>query len=80
MLRLEKIKREGSLISAIYDPEASGMLGRVCVNVETKDAEAGTISKYENEEYPDYYFHAIAALKTLADEKEMPDTRLVMWY
>ena len=80
MLRLKKIRREGNLISAMYDPEASGMLGHVCVNVKTQDAEKGTISKYENEEYPDYYFHAITALKTIADEKEIPNERLVMWY
>jgi hypothetical protein len=80
MLRLKKIRRDGNLISAIYDPEASGVLGDVCVNIETQAVENGAISNYENQEYPDYYYHAIAALKTIANEKELPSERLVMWY
>lgn len=80
MLRLKEIKREGNLLSATYDPEATGILGRVCINVNTQDPEDGLISKYEDEEYPDYYFHALKALRKILNEDDIPKERLVMWY
>lgn len=80
MLRLKEIKKEGSLLSATYDPEATGILGHVCIDVNTQDPEDGVISKYEDEEYPDYYYHAIKALRKIASENDIPEERLVMWY
>ncbi len=80
MLRLRKIRKEGNLISAIYDPEATGILGQVCINIDTQNPENGMISKYEDEEYPDYYFHALKALRKIVNETTIPEERLVMWY
>ena len=80
MLRLKEIKREGNLLSAIYDPEATGILGRVCINIHTKSPEDCVISKYENAEYPDYYYHALKALRNIVNEDDIPAERLVMWY
>ena len=80
MLRLKKILKDENLISATYNPEDSGILGSVRFNIFTQTVEDGVISDYENKEYPDYYFHAITALKEIANEDTIPDEKLIMWY
>ena len=76
----KKILKDENLISATYNPEYSGILGSVCFNIFTQTVEDGVISDYENKEYPDYYFHAITALKEIANGDTIPDEKLIIWY
>lgn len=67
------------IISAEYDPEASGELGAISLNVET-----GEVVEYKTTSYDGYLgtymHHAVAALEKLAKNETLPEEKLVMWY
>lgn len=79
MLRLKNIKKNNSIISAEYEPENSGDLGSVSVNVESGEVIESKQSKMD-EPLPMYLHHATEALKKMMKEDVIPEEKLVMWY
>lgn len=79
MLELKNIKTCDGIISAEYDPENSGNLGSVSINIENGEVVKSKISQLD-EPLPIYLYHAAQALKKLLLEKELPKEKLVMWY
>ena len=79
MLKLKNIKNNNGIITASYDPEASGELGRISIDKNSGDVIESVASKFDSD-YPIYLNHAIDALKKIKNEKELPEEKLVMWY
>lgn len=79
MLELKNIKTSDGIISAEYDPENSGDLGSVSINIESGEVVKSTISQLD-EPLPIYLHHAIQALEKLIPEKELPKEKIIMWY
>ena len=75
MLKLKNIKKSNGIISADYDPECSGEIGRISINKEVET----TISLMDRE-FPIYLNHALDTLRKIKDEKDIPEEKLVMWY
>jgi hypothetical protein len=78
MVKLKNIEKNKDVISANYEPEASGMTGYIELN---KD---GRVLKSEpvecEEEFPSHFHHAVRELKKLVLEDTPPQSKLVMWY
>lgn len=79
MLKLKNIKKNNGIISADYDPENSGDLGSVSIDVKSREVKTKNISK-SDVLFPIYLNHAIDALRKLIDEEEIPEEKLIMWY
>ena len=79
MVKLINIKKNGTVLSADYDPELSGKYGRVSIEIVS-----GTVIDYQyselDEPMPMYFHHALSALEKWADANEIPCEKLVMWY
>ena len=80
MVRLSNIKREHNILSANYEPEASGEFGFIAVNVRTGDIVEEKHTALEVD--PIYFAHAKWALlgDDLKYREHPPETYLVMWY
>ncbi len=79
MLKLKNIKRNNGIISAEYDPENTGEVGRIEIDIKSMSVVKSNASK-QDEVYPIYLNHAINGLKKLAEEKELPKEKLIMWH
>ena len=79
MLKLKNIKKNNGIISAEYEPENSGELGSVSVEVENGKIIESKASKLDNP-LPIYLNHAVNALKEMMNKEELPQEKLVMWY
>lgn len=79
MLKLKNIKKNNGVISAEYDPENSGELGNISVDVEQERVVDFNVSKLDDT-FPIYANHAVDALIKMKDDKELPKEKLVMWY
>lgn len=78
MLKLRNIKKNNGIISAEYEPENSGELGSVSVDIEREEVQEFTLSKLDGD-FPIYMNHAIEALIKMKDDKEFPKEKMVMW-
>lgn len=79
MLKLTNIKRNENVIMANYEPEGSGLIGYVSVYVNTGEIVELKKTKCD-EDTSGYIFHAVRALNKIANQKVLPDEKLVMWY
>lgn len=71
MLRLRNIERDNGMISASYEPENSGKIGVLKVDIETGEVIGKELSDYDKD-FPWYFGHAVTALKEIANEDEVP--------
>ena len=78
MLKLINLKKNNGIISAEYDPENSGEIGSVSVDVKSEEVVESTLSKMDKT-FPIYMNHAIDALIKMKDEKDLPTEKLIMW-
>lgn len=79
MLKLKNIKMNNGIISAEYDPENSGVLGSVSIDVKSGEIVNSRISEYDKD-FPVYMDHAIVYLEKLALQDSVPEEKTVMWY
>ena len=79
MLKLKNIKKNNGIISAEYEPEASGELGKIAIDIKTGEVIESVETKHD-EVLPIYLHHAIYGLKELISQKELPNEQLIMWY
>ena len=79
MLKLKNIKSSNGIIYADYEPEKSGITGKISIRISDKEVISSVVSEYDKE-FPIYLQHAILALKKLVGIKELPKEKLVMWY
>ena len=79
MLKLKNIKVNHGIISAEYDPENSGILGSVSIDVASGEIVQSKISEYDKD-FPVYLDHAAACLEKLALQDSIPEEKTVMWY
>lgn len=56
MLKLKNIKKSNGIISADYDPECSGEIGRISINIDSGKEVETTISLMDRE-FPIYLNH-----------------------
>lgn len=82
MLKLINIKRNNGYIEAGYLPEGSFEKGYVKVDIKTQKIIESQHSKYEEpyEEYSDCRIMAAQGLLDIADKKDLPEEKTVMWY
>lgn len=78
MLKLINLKKNNGIISAEYDPENSGEIGSVSIDMEREEVIDFNTSKMDGS-FPIYLNHAIDALIKLKDEKDLPTEKLIMW-
>ena len=67
------------IISAEYDPENSGVLGSVSVDIKSGEIVYSRLSEYDKD-FPVYLGHAVAYLEKLALQDSVPEEKTVMWY
>lgn len=79
MLKLKNIKRNNDLITANYDPEHTGELGFISLDLKTGDVVESKASTYDAD-FPTHLNHAISALRKMISMEELPEERTVMWY
>ena len=79
MVRLKNIRKSNTTIFAEYDPEDSGMIGKIKIDAVTGEVLERTLSEYDRD-FPWHYSHAVSALQEMKDLDEIPSERLVMWY
>ncbi len=79
MVRLTNIRMQDDIISAHYEPEGSGELGYIQLNVATGELIECKKTSYD-QTIANHLHHAIMALKRLAESNSIPDEKLVMWY
>ena len=79
MLKLKNIKMNNGIISAEYDPENSGVLGSVSVDIKSGEIVDSKLSEYDKD-FPFYLGHAVACLEKLALQDSVPEEKTVMWY
>lgn len=79
MLKLKNIKINNGIISAEYDPENSGALGYVSVDIKSGRIVESNVSEYDKD-FPVYLGHAVACLEKLALQNSVPKEKMVMWY
>lgn len=79
MLKLKNIKMNNGIISAEYDPENSGVLGSVSVDIKSGEIVDSKLSEYDKD-FPVYLGHAVACLEKLALQNSVPEEKTVMWY
>lgn len=80
MLRLRNIEKNKNIISATYEPEASGEIGNVSIDVISGDIISSKKTSHD-EPFSMYLSHAAYALKRMAKSGDtLPKERLVMWY
>lgn len=80
MLRLRNIEKNKNIISATYEPEASGEIGNVSVDVVSGDIISSKKTSHD-EPFAMYLSHAVHVLEKMAKSgEELPNERLVMWY
>ncbi len=73
------IKRENGTISANYNPEDSGKLGFVSLDIETCEILERELSELDKGSHI-YLHHAVSKLKQIRVENEIPSELLVAWY
>lgn len=74
MLKLKNIKMNNGIISAEYDPENSGVLGSVSVDIKSGEIVDSKLSEYDKD-FPVYLGHAVACLEKLALQDSVPEER-----
>ena len=79
MLKLKNLKKNNGIISAEYDPENSGELGSISIDIEKETVVDFNISKLDGA-FPIYANHAVDALMKIMHNEELPTEKLVMWY
>lgn len=79
MLRLINIEMTNEVIRAEYTPEDSEEIGMVELSVQSRQIITSRKTSYD-EPVGSYLRHAANALRNMMGEKEIPKTRLVMWY
>lgn len=79
MLKLKNIKMNNGIISAEYDPENSGALGYVSVDIKSGRIVESNVSEYDKN-FPIYLNHAASCLEKLALQDSVPKEKMVMWY
>lgn len=79
MLKLKNIRRNNNIISAEYDPEDSGEIGSISIEISSGKVIESKITKLDNP-IPMYLYHATRALEKILNEDELPKEKLVMWY
>ena len=79
MLKLKNINRNGNIISAEYDPENSGLLGSLSLDIKTGELLSSNISDFEGD-MPIYFHHALTGLRSLIIQELIPNEKLIMWY
>ena len=80
MLRLKNIEKNSDTITAYYDPENTGQLGFIKLDVTTAEVLESQVSDYDKD-FPRYYNHARKALAKMAGAENQPPTeKIVMWH
>lgn len=79
MLRLRNIEKNNGIISASYEPENSGKIGTIKIDIATGKIMEKELSDYDKD-FPWHYSHAVSALKDLEKKEVVPNEKLVMWY
>ena len=79
MLKLKNIKLINGIISADYEPENSGEVGKISI-----DANSGKVVEIHlaemDKEFPMYVNKALDWLQKARTLSDLPKERLIMWY
>lgn len=79
MLILKNIEKNNDIIRAEYDPEKSGCIGSIAIDINSRNVIESKITSYD-ENIPIYLNHAIAALEKMISLDVVPEEKVVMWY
>ncbi len=79
MLTLKNIKKDNKIISADYEPENSGLIGNIKLDI-TSGKVIDCTSTELDEPLPMYLHHAVNGLIKLAHKENLPNEKLIMWY
>ena len=80
MLKLKNLRINDGILYGDYDPEASGLVGSVAINVSDGEIVNAVYSEYDKP-FHSYFNHAISRMRELvSDQESIPEEVLVMWY
>ena len=79
MLKLKNIQIKNNIITAVYDPEDSGLLGSISIDVKSGDVIESKASEYDSN-FPIYLYHATNGLKDVMNRTELPKEKTIMWH
>ncbi len=79
MVTLRNIKKDNKTISAEYEPENSGLVGSIKLDIASGNVIDSVSTELDNP-FPMYLFHATRALEKLAQKDNVPEEKMVMWY
>ena len=79
MLRLKNIKRENNFIEAYYAPEDKEEQGYVKIDISTDVVVEKHLTSLDSE-VATYFAMARSKLRTIKNDRELPQSLLVMWY
>ena len=79
MLKLKNIKLTKGIISADYEPENSGEVGKVAIDVASGNVVEQHLAEADKT-FPIYFNKALEWLRNAATLKDIPKEKIVMWY
>ena len=80
MEELKNLRINDGILYGDYDPESSGLIGSVAINVSDGEIVNAVYSEYDKP-FHSYFNHAISRMRELvSDQESIPKEVLVMWY
>jgi hypothetical protein len=79
MLKLKNIKLNNGIISAEYEPENTGEVGKIAVDVVSGEVVEQHLAETDNT-FPMYFNKALEWLQKVRTSSEIPKEKTIMWY
>lgn len=79
MLKLKNIKRTKGIITAEYEPEDSGEVGKITVEVDSGKVLEQCLTEFDKE-FPIYFNKALQWLQNNREQSNIPIEKTLMWY
>lgn len=79
MLKLKNITMTNGIISAEYDPENTGEVGKIAIDVDSGKVVEQRLSDVDND-FPMYFHKALEWLQKVRTSSDIPKEKTIMWY
>lgn len=80
MIRLRNINLTKGIISADYEPENSGEVGKISIDAHTGKVVERYLAETDKEGFPLYFLKALDWLQKSRTLSDLPKERTIMWY
>ncbi len=80
MLRLKIITKTDDVLIAIYEPENSGEIGKIIIDLPSKKVIKADLTTFDTDTMATYANHAKNAIFDMLESGKLIEERYVMWY